>query len=191
MGKFKDLTGLKFGKLRVLERAGYDNHKKILWRCACDCGNFTVTHGRDLVNGHCKSCGCALNERRREEGKYKGLSDTRPFRIWKGMISRCNNPNNDSFSDYGGRGIFVCKEWQETQGFFNFLSWALNNGYADNLSIDRIDNNGGYEPNNCRWATWVQQANNRRKPDKVVNQYGVWDYKMPLPEPYRREKEAK
>lgn len=185
MGKFKDLTGMKFGKLRVLERAGYDNHKKILWKCECDCGNFTVTHGRDLVNGHCKSCGCALNERRREEGKYKGLSDTRPFRIWKGMIARCNNPNNDSFSDYGGRGVFVCNEWQGTQGFFNFLSWALNNGYADNLSIDRIDNNGGYEPNNCRWATWVQQANNRRKPDKVVNQYGVWDYKMPLPEPYK------
>ena len=80
MGKFKDLTGMKFGKLKVLERAGYDNHKKILWKCECDCGNFTVTHGRDLVNGHCKSCGCALNERRREEGKYRGLSDTRPFR---------------------------------------------------------------------------------------------------------------
>ena len=188
MGKFKDLTGLKFGKLRVLERAGYDNHKKILWKCACDCGNFTVTHGRDLVNGRCKSCGCALNEHKRENSKYKGLSDTRLFRIWKGMIARCTNPNNESFSDYGGRGISVCKEWQGTQGFFNFLSWALNNGYSDALSIDRIDNNSGYEPNNCRWATWVQQANNRRRPDKVVNQYGMWDYKMPLPEPYKGEK---
>lgn len=104
MGKFKDITGMTFGKLTVLERAGYDGYRKILWRCACECGNITVTHGRDLVNGHCKSCGCALNENRREEGKYKGLSDTRPFRIWKGMVARCMNPNNDSYADYFEEG---------------------------------------------------------------------------------------
>jgi hypothetical protein len=101
------------------------------------------------------------------------------------MISRCGNPNNDSYVDYGSRGISVCDEWKGTQGFFNFLSWALNNGYSDNLSIDRINNNGNYEPSNCRWATWIQQANNRRKPEKIINQYGEWDYRMPLPEGYR------
>ena len=185
MGKFKDLTGMKFNKLTVIEQAGHDKYNKILWRCMCDCGRETITHGRDLVNGHCKSCGCALNEHRREEGRFKGLSNTRPFRIWKGMIARCFNPNCDSYSDYGGRGISVCSEWQGTQGFFNFLSWALNNGYSNDLSIDRVNNNGDYEPSNCRWATWTQQANNRRKPDKVVNQYGEWNYRMPLPEAYK------
>ena len=142
MGKYKDLTGMKFHKLTVIEQAGHDKYRKILWRCKCDCGNETVTHGRDLVNGHCKSCGCALNEKRRENGKYHGLTDTRLFRIWKGIIYRCDNPNSKNFPDYGGRGIKVCHEWSGTQGFYNFLLWALNNGYSDSLTIDRIDNNG-------------------------------------------------
>ena len=186
MGTFKDLTGKTFHRLTVIEKAGYDSYGKILWKCKCECGSETITHGRDLVNGHCKSCGCLLNEGRRENGKYKGLSDTRPFRIWKGMVSRCTNPNNDTYADYGGRGISVCDEWKGTQGFFNFLSWALNNGYSDALTIDRINNNGNYEPNNCRWATWIQQANNKRRPKKIKNQYGEWDYRQPLPpKPYR------
>ena len=97
------------------------------------------------------------------------------------MKKRCFDQKCESYSDYGGRGITICKEWQGTQGFFNFLSWALNNGYSNSLSIDRIDNNGNYEPNNCRWATMIQQANNRRKPKKVKNQYGEWDYRNPEP----------
>lgn len=185
MGKFKDLTGMRFGKLTVIEQAGHDKYSKILWRCVCDCGNETITLGRGLINGKCKSCGCILSERKREDGKYKGLSDTRPYRIWKGMITRCYNINCESYPDYGGRGISVCDEWRGVQGFFNFLSWALNNGYSNDLSIDRVDNNGNYEPSNCRWATWIQQANNRRRPDKITNQYGEWDYRRPLPKPYQ------
>ena len=89
---------------------------------------------------------------------------------------------------YGGRGVKVCNEWTGTQGFFEFLRWSLENGYAAWLSIDRIDNSGDYTPTNCRWVDWVTQANNRRKPDKVINQYGIWNYREPLPEPYREEK---
>ena len=183
-GKFKDITGIRFGNLTVLSMYGKDKYGKILWRCKCDCGNETITHGRSLVNGHCKSCGCLRNANRAEEGKYKGLSKTRIFNIWKGMIYRCTSENCDCYELYGGRGINVCPEWKGTQGFFNFLRWALNNGYSPELTIDRKDTNGNYEPSNCRWANWNEQAENRRKPEKVVNQYGVWDYKNP-PQPYQ------
>ena len=183
-GKFKDITGIRFGNLTVLSMYGKDKYGKILWRCKCDCGNETITHGRSLVNGHCKSCGCLRNASRAEEGKYKGLSKTRIFNIWKGMIYRCTSENCDCYELYGGRGINVCPEWKGTQGFFNFLRWSLNNGYSPELTIDRKDTNGNYEPSNCRWANWDEQAENRRKSEKVVNQYGVWDYKN-APRPYQ------
>lgn len=175
---------MKFGNLTVLSVHGKDKYNKILWNCKCDCGNETITHGRDLVNGHCKSCGCLRNANRAEEGKYKGLSKTRIFNIWKGMIYRCTSEKCDCYELYGGRGISVCSEWKGTQGFFNFLRWSLDNGYSPELTIDRKDTNGNYEPSNCRWANWDEQAENRRKPEKVVNQYGVWDYKNP-PQPYQ------
>jgi hypothetical protein len=184
MGKFKDLTGLKFGKLTVIEQAGHDKYNKILWKCKCDCGKETITHGRDLVNEHCKSCGCLLNSNRKEEGRFKGLSKTRIYTIWKGMNQRCNNPNCEAYSYYGAKGIDICDEWKGTQGFFNFLAWSLENGYEKDLTIDRMDGNKGYSPSNCRWADWSTQRRNQNR-TVAVNQYGTWNLKQPLPEPYR------
>lgn len=194
MGKFKDLTGMKFNRLFVLEQAGRDKYGKILWKCKCDCGKETVTHGRQLVNGRCKSCGCLNLEAKRKAAKYNGLVSDEPrlHNIWKSMIARCYKSSTNCFSSYGGRGISVCKEWANKEtGFPNFVEWAKENGYADNLSIDRINNDGNYEPGNCRWADWNTQAANRRKPDKIKNQYGEWDYKMPLPEPPKEDESVK
>jgi hypothetical protein len=186
MGRFKDLTGVQFHRLIVQEQAGRDKHGKILWKCKCVCGGETITLGRHLVNGHCKSCGCLNLEAKIQNAKYHGLSTEshRAYTIWKGMIARCYNDRHKSFADYGGRGISICPEWADKEtGYPNFLKWALGNGYSDNLTIDRIDNNGNYEPSNCRWVDWAVQANNRRKPTAVKNQYGTWGYRIPLPEP--------
>ena len=162
--------------LTVIEEAGRDKYGKILWRCKCDCGNEVVTLGRSLRNGHCKSCGCLKNAHRKEDGAVRGLSKTRIYRIWKGMRARCNNPNNCAYELYGAKGITLCEEWQGEQGFFNFLAWSLENGYREYLTIDRIDGTKGYEPNNCRWATWKQQRQNQHR-TVAVNQYGIFPIK--------------
>lgn len=146
-----DLIGQRFGKLVVIHRADQnDKHKQAIWVCKCDCGNMTTAITAKLRNGSKVSCGCWRNRR-------NGESRTRLFVIWRNMLDRCSNPKRDNFVHYGGRGIRVCNAWHE---FEAFKAWALANGYADSLSIDRIDGDGNYEPGNCRWVTQKEQMQN-------------------------------
>ena len=166
--KINNLTGKKFGKLLVLEQHGRNRNKSVLWLCRCDCGNETVASNGSLIGGTVQSCGC-LKQRQREAVTKHGLHNTKIYKKWQSMKTRCNNPNASNYKDYGGRGITVCDEW--LNDFESFYRWAINNGYKEGLTLDRIDVDGDYTPSNCRWATIAEQNNNQRK-SRIVTYNG-------------------
>lgn len=186
----KDITGKRFGKLTVIRRAGTNKNRAALWECVCDCGAYKTITGSALRTGHTQSCGClqkkiagntikSFNKTGlRSKGRYlHGENKTKLHNIWVNMRARCNNPKWDHYDRYGGRGISVCDEWNDS--YISFRDWALSHGYEDGLEIDRIDNDGNYEPENCKWSNREEQVNNRSNTvfvtiDGVKKPLSVW-----------------
>lgn len=162
-----NLTGQRFGRLTVTSFAEYRyqpcGRKNAYWNCLCDCGNTKVIKGGQLLRGGTKSCGCLAHDIRYKGGKSK-LYD-----VLRMMKKRCNDKSCKQYADYGGRGIKVCDKWSNgLDGYRNFRSWAEKNGYKEGLTIDRIDNDKGYSPQNCRWVTVKDQCRNKRNNIRIT-----------------------
>lgn len=177
MGKYIDLTGVRFGKLTVIKRVENkitnNGQIKVQFLCKCDCGKEVIVLSNSLKSGLTKSCGCIY--------RTHNMTNSKIYNVWQSIKTRCFNKNSKSYKEYGGRGIKMCEEWlHEFQAFYN---WAIENGYKDGLTIDRIDNNGNYTKENCRWVTMKEQNNNKRTSKYITynnetHTMTEWSYKL-------------
>lgn len=166
--QYDDLAGLRFGRLVAVRRVA-NKGTLSAWECWCDCGSVVVVRRQDLRRGKQKSCGCKAHDNLIERNTKHGATGTRPYRIWKAMKTRCYNPRVPTFKDYGARGITVCDRWIESFAAF----WAdMGSSYREGLTIDRIDNDKGYRPENCRWADQKTQNRNTRQNHVVDSPLG-------------------